>query len=119
MGLWAKFAGMKRARKRQRAARKQQKVEAIAYRLYQSRVQGRLSGDEASDWAEAQKIVRNPLRHTLYAVNQAAKPITVLPARWFASGDEGKTSLPLPIKLVYWFTMNGVCIRAFSGQYNG
>ena len=92
MGLGKRVAGMKQARRERRTAVRSRRIAVIAYRLYQKRMLKHSSGDEASDWSKAQKIVSSPLRHFVYSINQTAKPTAVLPVRWFSTGVSDKTS---------------------------
>lgn len=49
---------------------KHEYVKQIAHELYQNRVLLARSGNEQSDWQTAEKIVRSPLRTTLFASNR-------------------------------------------------
>ena len=57
------------ATRTKRAARQERRVEAVAYQLYQRRMQSHSSGDEANDWPQAKKIAQSPLRRSLYFMN--------------------------------------------------
>ncbi|MBE9062232.1 hypothetical protein [cf. Phormidesmis sp. LEGE 11477] len=92
MALGKRIVGMHQVQRIQRAAKKRRRIAVIAYQLYQKRMQQHSSGDEHSDWAQAQEIVSSPLRHSVYFVNHIVKAIPTSPVRWFASGVLGKTS---------------------------
>ena len=47
-----------------------QATQRIAYKIYQNRLLLSKSGDQISDWQLAERIARNPLRRTLYLINQ-------------------------------------------------
>ncbi|MBE9069371.1 pentapeptide repeat-containing protein [Leptolyngbya cf. ectocarpi LEGE 11479] len=54
-----------------RELKQQQRIEKIAYDLYQNRLLLKRSGDSKSDWSTASKIVQNPLRITLFICHRS------------------------------------------------
>jgi uncharacterized protein YjbI with pentapeptide repeats len=53
-----------------KAEKQREDTEQIALELYQNRLLRGKPGDEHSDWAQAEKIVRSPIRTTLFASNR-------------------------------------------------
>ena len=45
-------------------------TEEVAHKLYLNRLQLKRPGDAQSDWKRAERIIRNPLKNTLFAINQ-------------------------------------------------
>ena len=91
MRLRAELLQGRRKWAKRKIERRQKRTEKIAHQLYQQRELTHKAGNEASDWALAQKIVRNPLRRVLYRSRQTATGVMVS-AKWAYSGVAGKTS---------------------------
>lgn len=73
--------------KQHRGEQRQKATERIAHTLYQRRVQLNRAGDQQSDWTTAEKIIKNPVRRTLFESKQpsaqAMKFIVWDTPRWF------------------------------------
>ena len=76
----------------QRELQQQEVIKKIAYQLYQDRTQAKAKGDQTSDWEEAQKIAKNPIKWSLYFARCTVRTVTAPPKRWFISGISNKTS---------------------------
>lgn len=91
MKLRPKLAQVKQQLAARKAAQRHLQTEKVAHQLYLNRLGSNKAGDEASDWARAQKIVKSPVRRSLYTARQTGL-IVAFPVRWWLSGVSGKTS---------------------------
>lgn len=96
-----------------KAEKQRESTERVALELYHNRLRLGKLGDTHSDWQEAEKIVRSPIRTTLFASNrpfilgknpikQAVKGITWDIPKWFLFSLpqlEGMKLLAVPLVL--------------------